>query len=354
MKKKKALLRELLLVSLPGLLILGALCWRNLGLDFQVGPHLAAGSEGITFVRQGPLASQNSWNDNDFRFYMGLVKRGIPSGAFSSTPQDPSYQQFVDDSGHTLTASRNATAFLPPSIPTASWLNRYGMTSRVSCDLDRVPTSRGEITLWSRFIVPGGFQSFSVVVRPAWFCRASQTLHLQSARWLPATQQSAEGVEIKVRTTQVANELALEDQSQGSVVSWRQERLNDAHSVSVPHATLLYNWSPRFQSNDGKYDSHDERDARTWAVILAPRSNRVVAKLGAVTQALDFRTTLDGFRPLVHAQLPQRSGNTITLIYRFEGLRLESRAQQFITDIGVPGDGFLHVQVAVPAHLNEN
>lgn len=190
----------------------------------------------------------------------------------------------------------------------------------------------------------GHSQPFSFVVRPAWFCHAPRTLQLVSATLLLPDKNSDGGARLVVEATGTQPlGLNSSDAMGGSSIGWTASlsAKGQPRTTAVPCPDLLYNWSPRFQSRDEQYNSHDARDAYVWKKMRAPSK-----KQGApVYNPASVNTYLREFSPSIETLVPKRTGNDIEIIYRFHGLAKEPRAQVFVTDIGVPLDGFLSVKV---------
>lgn len=345
MKKKFA--REMLLLTLPAFLIIGAVLWSNGGggnLADLWRPHIQMGP--LAVLRYGPLSGQNAWNDDDLQVVLPVTVRdpfnSLPKGAipFGS-------MLLTDSAGHLLARTPLVSqGFASPSLVSSTTpANPNQWQPTIHFDLDRVPLSLGEITLNTSWKFPDGHtQPFSFPVRPAWFCHSPSTLQLVSANLLPPDKHSDGSARVVVRATGTQPlGLNTSDAAKGSSMGWTTSLSANGQprTTAAPNPNLLYNWSPRFQSRDGQYNSHDARDAYVWKKIRAPYKKGSVP----IYNSASVDTYLREFSPSIETLVPKRKGNDIEIIYRFHGLGKEPRAQVFVTDIGVPLDGFLSVKV---------
>ena len=337
----KRLAREVVLLSLPCLVFAGVIVWKNGGEQLwrqKMASRLEM--KAVFLYRYGPTGGQNAWNDDDFEM-LAYVKLHDPLHRSGGIVRDWKYEKIVTQDGVPLKPQPSITPALTGQFGTSDTYKGEKVSSLAwSFDLDRVPLSKGELTLRTRWKLPDGrFQPFSAVVRPAWFCRPAREAKLQSARWLP----NDEGVEIKVKVSGKAAQMkATLDASE--LAFWQQPPSDDPTTYKYAGRHLLFRWSPHFESNDGRYNSYKARDAFVWA-----KCRRAFKSRKSSMERVPVETFLSGFKPSISSEAPQRDGDIWTFVYRFHDLSHEPRTQRFVTDIGIPGDGFLRVQVPVPA-----
>ena len=329
-------------MSLPVLLLAGCALWMS-GASWWVRgaltPTVVMGE--ISLLRMGPVYSQNQWVDEDCQVVAPIVI-GDPLQRVRHTGARLGMMTLAGASGKVSSKQR---AVLQGNLD----VSRAGEPSRwepcLQFDLDRVPRSLGQITLSSSWVPDNGRPvPFRVAVRPSWFTRAPQTLHLEKVSWTP--HQGDEGeVEITLRYGG-AEKLILDDGYGSSAVGWKVAPVPSGMlgKESFPRFNLLYNWSPRLESPDGKYNSHLAKDA--W----------VRSKFRAFFSAKNYSTQKDGpdvqaynrsFPIQIGTGTARRNGNTITISHRVTGLNSHRGPLVFKSEIGVPGDGFLPVSCAL-------
>ncbi len=335
--------------------------------------------------RLGPVASQNHWRDEDLELTLPLR---VENGELSLTVRRlmlPAEQRlyFSEKNDIILTdpelqlgngarLGRAPTTFGPiepgPGLisrPLSSMDARIIPTPRASppraftgqkggrivtglhsdFDLDRVVPGGGALWWEGSLILPGkAMQRLRLAVRPRWFSAAPKTLRLVGIKLLSPKGSDDGGVEITLKSSG-KTPLSLLNEPQGSAIEWqaRPQFGAQAGREIVWSRRLLYNWSPRLESKDGKWNSHAAKDAHVWKSHKAWLATPVKPGTMISTQEL-----LNAYNPKVQALTPVKRGKLIVVRYRFSGLRWAPQAQLFKAEIGVPGDGFLKVSVPLP------
>lgn len=388
--------REMVMLLLPIALIGGVARWKTrapatLGLTTAaistptppklpiVACHLALSD--INLRRWGPLYSQNVWRDEDCSLNLrvdvkDLLLQAAPPGQGPSQsvrvnrmPLGSFLMPVVNYEPWTLSGadgkpvSHPVAAFISdlpgnpskrpirvvlPALPRRERLP-FRRSLGAAFDLDRVAASVGPVETATRFILSDGrVMPLVITVRPAWFTDAPQTLYLVKARVLPPRWEAGErdGGRVEVTLRYVGEEaLALPAEPKGSTMEWRASPSLDGKAAReiAMESKLLYNWSPRFESADGKTNSHAAKDAFVWKKVRA-----WLAKPQKLNALMPIESYLASFGPRIQAQTPVRSGKLITVRYRLFGWKGLPEKMVFATEIGVPGDGFLKVRVALP------
>ena len=318
-----------------------------------VTPTMTVGE--IVLMERGPLFSQRAWLDRDAGVMLPL---SFHYPHQSVRKDDVSLLQMPHTTQITQTVLSNSSGQALPKQPamfTQSYNSSHGPASMgIFFDLDRVAPALGQITL-SALIKPtkGPAQPLKIVVRPAWFTRIPQSLRLQKVSWTPSQSRDAGDVKIVLKYTGTQT-LAI-DKAQDyatNAVQWRmkltpagapgQERLDSFN--------LLYNWSPRLESSNGKFSSLRATDAY------------VLGKYPAYFKAKKHNTPFDGpdivaclarYPLQLKTEDARQSGNKITITHHITGLNSHKGPLVFKTEIGVPGDGFLPVSCALPRAVSK-
>ncbi|PQV64227.1 hypothetical protein B1R32_10672 [Abditibacterium utsteinense] len=346
-------------------------------------PRVALGTprfvpEMVQLKRMGSVCSQNLWRDEDCELHLAFRVEnaeapfgGNPTSSNSRTRDNnlpwpsrpemprPLHWTLQSEAGAVLSTSifggsdwSSGWKVTPGNTPSPEQLKqpRFSFSCSTNFDLDRVPETRGVVTLGTRYTMPDGRAlPIRVVVRPAWFTRAARTISLQSSQWLAPAGGDEGSVVLRLRATGAP--LLLRDEPQGSQISWQAALMSGkkpGHEL-IPQRKLLHNWSPALENASGKFDSHQAKDAKVWKSYRRFYKDEIRPSTPNVApQEVPVQKYLAGFWPKIWAQKPVQNGSFILVRYRFYGLRGFARKAVFKTEIGVPGDGFLKVSVPLP------
>lgn len=353
----RQLKREILYLSLPVILLAGCALWMSDASKFVRGavtPEMTVGE--ILLMERGPIFARSGWLDRDAGVMLPL---SFHYPTQSVRKDDVSLLQMPHTTKITQMSLSNSSGQALPRQPvmfTQPYFDQTGAAEMgVFFDLDRVPPALGQITL-SALITPtkGPAKPLKIVVRPAWFTRAPKNLRLQKVSWTPSKNRGEGDVQIVLKY--IGKQALGVDKAQSygtNSIQWRV-KLTPAGAPwreKYDVFNLLYNWSPRLESPDGKYSSLRATGAYKWGKY--PAYFGAQSKSSSPFDGPDIAACLARYPLQLVTKDARRSGNIINITHHITGLNSHKGPLVFKTEIGVPGDGFLPVSYALPRSVSK-